>query len=197
MTKKVMILLSEGLDSSVMLMKLKQAGDVAAIFVDRGQSNLKSERSAVSKIVARANCHLDEIDITSWWSPVKGKIEMFDVPRNPIFALLASPFAMMQSCTEIAIGSTLDDANMGDSSAKFVEAFNRMIDVMELPKVPRMVAPLLDLKWNKTAVTGWAREHLGEEFINMTHSCWKQDPCGTCPACLARETALRESRVES
>jgi 7-cyano-7-deazaguanine synthase in queuosine biosynthesis len=32
-----------------------------------------------------------------------------------------------------------------------------------------------------------------DDFIAMTHSCWNREPCGTCPACVAREVALRDS----
>jgi hypothetical protein len=82
---------------------------IGAVGDARRQSNLKSERVVVRKVAACAECHLDEIDITSWWVPVMGKVEMLDVPRNAIFALLASPYATIQSCGEIAIGSTLQD----------------------------------------------------------------------------------------
>jgi 7-cyano-7-deazaguanine synthase in queuosine biosynthesis len=193
MSQKTLVLLSGGLDSSVMLMKLRETNEIAAIFFDRGQSNLKSERAAVRKVAARAKCHLDEIDIKLWWAATGGKVRMLDVPRNPIFALLASPFAIIQSCGEIAIGSTLVDAKTGDSNAEFVAAFNQLVKVMALKKMPRMIAPLLDLEWDKISVAGWARANLGEDFINMTHSCWKEIPCGTCPACVARAVALRDS----
>jgi 7-cyano-7-deazaguanine synthase in queuosine biosynthesis len=192
MSRKILVLLSGGLDSSVMLMKLREANEVAAVFFNRGQSNLKSEHAAVIEIVTRAECHLDEIDITSWWAATAGKVRMLDVPRNPIFALLASPFAIIQSCGEIAIGSTLDDANTGDSNAEFVGAFNHLVKVMGLKDMPQLVAPWLELGWSKRSVAGWARDNLGQNFINMTHSCWKEIPCGTCPACIAREAALRD-----
>lgn len=193
MRKKVLVLLSGGLDSSTMLMKLRETSDVAAIFFDRGQSNLKSEYVAVHKVAARAQCHLDEIDIQAWWAATASKVKMIDVPRNPIFGLLASPFAMIQKCDEIAIGSTTADAQTGDSNAEFVAAFNQLIKVMALKSMPRMIAPLLDLRWDKTSVVRWARENLEEDFINMTHSCWKEIPCGDCPACVARTIALRVS----
>ena len=95
MNPKILVLLSGGLDFSVLLMKLQETNPISAVFVDRGQSNINSERAAVYKIVAQANCHLDEIDVKSWWAPAKGRVQMLDVPRNPIFALLASPFAMI------------------------------------------------------------------------------------------------------
>ena len=66
---------------------------------------------------------------------------------------------------------------------------------MGLVKVPRLVAPLLDLGWKKTDVAKWARGRLGEDFIAKTHSCWNQDPCGKCPACLARKNALKNSAI--
>jgi 7-cyano-7-deazaguanine synthase in queuosine biosynthesis len=194
MSLKTLVLLSGGLDSAVMLMKLRETNDVAAIFFDRGQSNLKSERAAVHKVVECARCHLDEIDIRSWWAATGGQVRMLDVPRNPIFALLASPFAIIQNSSEIAIGSTLVDAKTGDSNADFVAAFNQLIKVMALTRLPRLIAPLLDLGWDKTAVARWAREKLDDKFIDMTHSCWKEVPCGSCPACIARAVALRDSK---
>jgi 7-cyano-7-deazaguanine synthase in queuosine biosynthesis len=193
MSRKTMILLSGGLDSSVMLMKLRATGEVAAVFFDRGQSNLESERISAQRVAERAGCRVDVIDIGPWWAATDGKIRMLDVPRNPIFALLASPFAVINGCGEIAIGSTLADVKTGDSNAEFVTAFNCMTQVMAIPKMPRLVAPLLDLGWDKTDVAKWARDNLGDEFIGMTHSCWKRKPCGTCPACIARATALRNS----
>jgi hypothetical protein len=35
---------------------------------------------------------------------------MMDVPRNAIFPLLATPYALLHQCGQIALGSTLDDA---------------------------------------------------------------------------------------
>lgn len=193
MAEKVMVMLSGGLDSSVMLMKLKRDGEVAAVFVDRGQKNVESERAAVHRIVRHAKCDLDEIDLKAWWTPADGKVSMIDVPRNAIFALIASPYAMMRNCRKIALGSTTTDAKTGDSNAGFVAAFNRLVEAMGLQKVPPIIAPFLDLGWNKTQLTRWGRENVGDEFIAMTHSCWNREPCGTCPACVAREVALRDS----
>jgi 7-cyano-7-deazaguanine synthase in queuosine biosynthesis len=194
MTKKTLALLSGGLDSSVLLMKIKEERAVTAVFVDRGQSNRNAEQASARKVAAHANCNLDEIDVSKWWSPVKGKVEMIDVPRNPLFALLASPFAVIHQCREIAIGSTTDDAKTGDSNEGFVAAFNRMVDVMGMTKVPRIVAPFLELRWAKTDVAKWAHENLGDEFIAMTHSCWRgDDPCGACAACIGRKLALKDA----
>jgi 7-cyano-7-deazaguanine synthase in queuosine biosynthesis len=194
MSRKILVLLSGGLDSSVMLMKLRETSEVAAIFFDRGQSNGRSERAAASKIAASyGKCHLDEIDIGTWWASTERKVSMIDVPRNAIFALLASPFAMIQGCDQIALGSTLADAKTGDSNKNFVAAFNQFVDVMKLERMPELIAPLLDLDWDKKSVATWARQKLGEEFIDLTHSCWKEIRCGKCPACVARADALGAS----
>ncbi len=194
MMKRTMVLLSGGLDSSVLLMKLKQAQDVSAIFIDRGQSNREAEQAAAIRVAEHAGCHLETINLSAWWAPLNGKIEMIDVPRNPIFALLASPFAMIGGCDEIAIGSNLDDAKTGDSNAGFVASFNGMVEAMGLRRMPQIVAPFLDLGWHKTDVANWGLQNLGEEFIAMTHSCWRSNtPCGGCAACIARMRALRDS----
>jgi len=198
MTKKTLALLSGGLDSSVMLMMIKKDRAVTAVFVDRGQSNRNAEQAAARKVAAHAECQLDEIDVRQWWTPVKGKVAMIDVPRNPLFALLASPFAAFRQCSEIAIGSIMDDAKTGDSNKGFVAAFNGMVDAMAMPKVPRMVAPFLDLGWTKPDVAKWAGANLGNGFIAMTHSCWRQDdPCGACSACISRAAALRDAAPEA
>jgi hypothetical protein len=138
-------------------------------------------------------------DLTSFYEHSGTDIGVaLDHPLSPAasrrtFALIASPYAMMRNCRKIALGSTTTDAKTGDSNAGFVTAFNRLVDAMGLQKVPPIVAPFLDLGWNKTQLTRWGRENIGDDFVAMTHSCWNREPCGTCPACVAREVALRDS----
>ena len=109
--------------------------------------------------------------------------------------LACSPFAIVQHCGQIALGSTKSDSKTADSNAGFVAAFNQLVAVMKLAKMPNLTAPLLDLGWDKTDAARWARDNLGDDLIATTHSCWKKDPCASCPACLTREAALRDSLV--
>jgi 7-cyano-7-deazaguanine synthase in queuosine biosynthesis len=62
----------------------------------------------------------------------------------------------------------------------------------------RLIAPFLREKTNKAGVARAALDLLGEQDVAKTWTCWtgKVQPCGECPACRSRQTALSEARQQ-
>jgi 7-cyano-7-deazaguanine synthase len=200
---KVLLLLSGGLDSSVLLNYLltEERAEVVALFFDRNQSNVAYEREAAERISREAGAEFEYASIRDWRSAISkfegpGKPDLIlAIPRNAIMVFLSTPFAAAHKCTKIALGISLDDATTEDSNAEFVAATNALLDVTG--QRARVVAPFLEREWKKEEIVRWAVERLGRDFIEKTRSCYKSspEPCGTCSACIKREVALEKVRT--
>lgn len=202
---RTLVLLSGGIDSSVMAAWLQVHGhELEAAFVDFGQGNLSAERPAAEKVWKHLSSKpLLYIDLTGWrqsWRDSNGKdrISMGSLARNPFLAMAAIPQARIYACAWIALGSTLDDATAPDCNSEFVAVMNELLITLRQPE--RLIAPwlALDRPWNKTDIVRWAfgQQHLGLEFIDLTHSCWRNKPggCGECQPCITRKRAIEEAK---
>jgi 7-cyano-7-deazaguanine synthase len=194
---KILLLFSGGLDSVTLAAKLKREGhEVSCLFIDRGQSNVDRERAAVEYFKARLEIAVRVTSLREWresWRRFDGVSDK-ELPRNAMFVLAALPFARELSVDEIALGCNLDDTAVPDGSPAFVDAVNQLLEATEQRE--RLVAPFLREGTSKAGVARAALNLLGEEDVAKTWSCWtgKVQPCGECPACRSRETALSEAR---
>jgi 7-cyano-7-deazaguanine synthase len=196
---KILLLFSGGLDSVTLAAKLKREGhDVWGLFIDRGQSNVERERDAVAYFKERLGMAVRETSLREWresWRRFDGVADK-ELPRNALFVFAALPFARELSVDEIALGSNLDDTAVPDGSPAFVDAVNQVLEATEQPE--RLIAPFLREKTNKAGVARAALALLGEQDVAKTWTCWtgKVQPCGECPACRSRQTALSEARQQ-
>lgn len=211
MKERGLLLLSGGLDSSVLLAHLRrQDVELKALFFDRDQGALQFERAAAERVSRQAGVKLDYVSIRDWRAAVKqfeahGSI-ILKVPRNAIMVLLASPFALAYNCQKIYIGSSMDDATTPDSNEKFIESINHLLATVELKtagdggvkKAVRVAAPFLELGYKKLEIMRWAFDQLGRDFVEQTRSCYEPtpEPCGVCSACIKRARALEAVLAE-
>jgi len=198
--QRALVLLSGGLDSSILLhyLALEKGLHVHAVQFNFGQTNWVAERPAAQRAVAvLENGMIDVIDLTAWRAPWHAHVSVGSIPRNATLALLAVPLARMHRCSIIAVGSTIEDAQMPDGQPDFYAALNAVLERSEAPE--RVSAVWLEEHMRKSDFVKWAlmQPHLGESFVRDTRSCWKPEDadraCGTCPACRARSRAFEES----
>ncbi len=204
-SRRSLVLLSGGLDSSVMAAWLQSHGHaIEAVYLDFGQGNYKREFPAAQRVWRHlGGGELSVIDLYEWRQSFRDKqkrdrVAFGSLPRNALLAFAAVPHARLHLCDWIAFGPTLDDEFAPDCNPEFIDRMNRLL--VTLRQRERLVAPWLakDDPWRKADVVRWAlqRKELGRAFIDMTWSCWnaKDRPCGECQPCRTRDKALKESQ---
>src|SRR5260370_21478954 len=101
----LMVLLSGGLDSSVLLrlLQFRQMGRLSPLFLEWGQRSLDRERVAAAEVCRSAGLTATYVDLMAWRSAFRPRVNMLDLPRNAIFLHAALPFAWAERCNRIAI----------------------------------------------------------------------------------------------
>jgi len=128
-----------------------------------------------------------------------GSVPTTYVPaRNTVLLALALGVAETRGCGAIVIGANrIDYSGYPDCRPAFLEAFGRLAAVATAAglegRVPRIVAPLLDLSKREIVELG---VRLGAPF-DVTLSCYDPSPegvpCGACDACGLRAKGFREA----
>lgn len=195
-----LVLMSGGMDSSVLLRWLQHEGPdrkFAGLFINWGQSAADRERASAERVAAGAIVPLEIVDVSSWRTGFRDRVDMLKVPRNSILIHLALPYAIASGCTSIELASTPEDREVPDSNEEFVGAINQFWG----PRWPdiRVSAPFLDAGWGKERIIRWADETLGPQFVDQTTSCWRSTPCSEtgrdwCTACIKRSLAIERAR---
>lgn len=216
---KAIILLSGGLDSTVMLAKaLQQGNECYALSFNYGQRH-KIELKAAENIAAFYDvphriimidpaCFDNSSLVTSLAVPKdrtaqqisSGGIPNTYVPaRNTLFLAYAVGQAEILEAQEIHVGFNAMDCNpYPDCRPEFVNAFQLVINIATKQGVegrpPRLITPLIDL--NKTEIF-----KLGFSLnapIDLSFSCYDPTiddrPCHHCDACILRNAALKANR---
>lgn len=212
---KAIILLSGGLDSTVMLaMALQQEMECIALSFDYGQRN-RAELLAAQKIalyygVAHQTITIDPAVFQG--SALLGRqqlaknrtiqdIDTQGIPntyvpaRNTLFLAYAMGLAEQQDADEIHLGANANDkACYPDCRPEFIQAFQGVLNVAtcrSAEKMPiQLKAPLL--YWNKTDIV---RQGIALKApLDLSLSCYDPmsdgQPCHTCDACVLRKMAF-------
>lgn len=214
---KAIILLSGGLDSTVILAQaVKQGRQCIALSFDYGQRH-KVELKSAEKIAAyyRVPHRILSIDPSSFANsalvssiavPKDRSIEEISnsgvpntyVPaRNTLFLSYAVCQAEILEAQEIYVGFNAMDRNpYPDCRPEYLEAFQSLINLATKQgiegRAPQLKAPLINLDKIGILKEGLA---LGAP-IHLTFSCY--DPssngaqCGHCDACMLREKAIQQ-----
>lgn len=185
---KITVLLSGGIDSAVCLYLARRAwSDVVAVSVDYSQPNSTELRFA-SRMAERAGVPWQLLSARAWtlegggayWGrPVVDGDPMITPHRNAVLIALA---AAATQPNEIWLGCNADDqADYPDCRPEFTEELGLALDLT-------INLPLCDLTKREVVETARA---LGVP-LEETLSCYRgQHPgCGTCNACVLRESAL-------
>jgi 7-cyano-7-deazaguanine synthase len=223
MTKKAIVLLSGGLDSTTVLAIAKNLGyEIYALSFFYGQrhsveldfaSEIAQKFQVKEHKIAEINLRIfghsaltDEIAVPKNRDMKNhDEIPVTYVPaRNTIFLSYALAYAEVVGAFDIFIGvNAIDYSNYPDCRREFISAFETMANLATAASVDSEVklkihAPLQEMDKKEIIETGMK---LGVDY-SMTYSCY--DPiiegdfvkaCGRCDSCLLRSDGFRRARI--
>ncbi|MFF2345087.1 7-cyano-7-deazaguanine synthase QueC [Pseudarthrobacter sp. NPDC058119] len=218
MTRKAIVLLSGGLDSTTVLAHAKSMGfDPYALSFRYGQRH--AVELAAAKRVAEAQgvadhvvCDIDlrvfggsaltsDVEVPKHLSvdQVEENIPVTYVPaRNTVFLSFALAYAEVVGATDIFIGvNALDYSGYPDCRPEFIKAFENMANLATRAGVEggaiTIHTPLMDKTKGEIVQMGLA---LGVDY-SLTSSCYDPDEsgrsCGHCDSCLLRLKGFAEA----
>lgn len=217
MSKKAVVLLSGGLDSTTTLaIAQSQDFDCYALSFDYGQKQ-KSELDAAKHIAELfsvveqriMSISLDDIGgsaLTDNAIEVPKFKESNEIPityvpaRNTIFLSYAIAWAEVLECQDIFIGvNALDYSGYPDCRAEYIDAFENMANLATKQGVEgqklSIHTPLIALHKAQIIKKGL---QLGVDYA-LTTSCYQADKngnaCGFCDACEYRKLGFKEAKI--
>ena len=217
MSKKAVVLISGGLDSTTCIAIAKDAGfEIAALTINYGQRH-KFELDAAKQVVNhyQINNHsMIDIDLSQFGGSAltddieipKGRNEedMSGIPvtyvpaRNTVFLSLALAWAETLQAFDIFIGvNALDYSGYPDCRPEYIASFEQTANLATKEGVTgntfKIHTPLIDMTKSKIINTGL---QLGVDY-GMTSTCYDPDkngnPCGKCDACFLRLKGFKKA----
>mgnify|MGYP001770626556 CR=1 FL=1 len=214
MDKRVLVLLSGGMDSATLLWLCKKEFDqVYAISFDYGQRHrvelrYAKELALMAKVKEHIVVEVPHYRYMKSSALIEGGPEVpsgeytqsvppTNVPmRNLVFLAIASSFADELEIDHIAIGVHALDTPYPDCRPEFISAVESAITAgssytAKTKKRIHIYAPFLGMTKTQIAKLG---VELGVPF-EKTYSCYRgtEPPCGECATCLQRKQALEEA----
>ena len=214
-SKKAVVLLSGGLDSSTVLFyALSKGFKVNVLIFNYGQRH-KKEISKAKKIAEIAGVSYQIVKLNIPWGGSvlldkesqlpkavlkRKKIPATYVPaRNIIFLSLALSYAEVISANEVFIGANaVDFSGYPDCRPAFIKAFQKAADTGTKSAVEgrriKISAPLINLSKKEIIKLGLK---LGVPF-EYTWSCYSggRVPCAKCDSCLIRAKGFKEAGLK-
>jgi len=217
---RALVLLSGGLDSSVLLHEVRRrlggAGDLHALSFDYGQKHARELEMARAQARAANAASHRVVDISFFKALTAGGSALTDasiavpdlaslsdaqlaqpptyVPnRNMVLLALAAAAAEAAGIADVFYGAQKQDRyGYWDCTPEFVERLNATL-ALNRGKPVRVQAPFADLSKADIVRLG---VRLNVDF-SLTWSCYRGVPpaCGTCPTCVERAAAFREAGV--
>ena len=213
-SNKALVLVSGGLDSSVVLSICKLKGyQIYAISFDYGQRHRQEIKAAqkLAKFLQLAEYHLIKVDLASWGGssltdleeeiPTAGLqenvIPSTYVPgRNTVFIAIGLSLAEAKAADHLVLGiNAMDYSGYPDCREDYLKAYQVLANLASKAgrsgHGAKLWAPLIH--WNKVKIVQEALR-LGIP-IQQTWSCYREGnrPCGICDSCRIRDTALRKA----
>lgn len=199
---KTVLLLSGGLDSTVLLAELLDNGaEVVAVSFDYGQTHGRRELRAARYVADYYRVPHRVIGMQSVILPsaLTGAVDIPEehaeqpdattVPgRNLIMLSIGAAIAASEGADSVAFGANLDDrAGYLDCRPEFIDAMNRAVSLGT--DGVRVIAPFNRMTKSQIVKLG---TELGAP-INESWSCYRggQWPCDKCGACQSRNEATR------
>jgi 7-cyano-7-deazaguanine synthase len=219
--KRVVVLLSGGLDSATVLALCRAENYAAyALSFRYGQRHEREIAAArrIAKSLGATEHRIAEIDLrlfggsalTADMEVPKARSEeemaagvpITYVPaRNTIFLSYALAWAEVLGATDIFLGvNAVDYSGYPDCRPEFIRAFEQLANLATRAGVEgarfEIHAPLLALSKAQIIQRG---SELGVDF-SLTHSCYDPTPegraCGACDSCQLRRKGFREAGLE-
>lgn len=219
MTRKAVVLLSGGLDSTTALYWAKKKGySPVALAVRYGQRHVR-ELKAARAVARAAGAPLHEVELALPWlagsSLTNKKLKLPELPlakigagaipstyvpgRNTLFLALAASLADAINASAIVIGANaLDYSGYPDCRPPFLNAFAKVAKLGTRRGAEggslKVLAPLLRL--DKKGIVRLAAK-VGAP-LSLTWSCYAggAQPCGKCDSCQLRAKGFREAGSE-
>ena len=217
MSKKAVILVSGGLDSTtVTAMAMKQGYDCYTLSFDYGQRH-RSELEATQRVSELMTVHQHKVvklDLGSIGGSAltdsaiavpeeeTAGIPVTYVPaRNTVFLSIALGWAEVLGADDIFIGvNAVDFSGYPDCRPEYIEAFERMANLATRAGVEgnrlTIHAPLIAMTKAEIIHTGLA---LGVDY-SATVSCYQADTsgaaCGKCESCRLRRQGFNQAGVK-
>lgn len=206
MTNPTLVILSGGLDSTVLAYYIARQGNLkGCVSVNYGQRHNRELECAAKTCnwlgvphhvldLHTLRNHLSASSLTSDQPVPEGHyaedtMKATVVPnRNMILISLAVGVAITQGCKQVAYGAHAGDhAIYPDCRPAFADALSRTIDLCDW-KPPVLVRPFIDI--TKAEIVGIGIRH-GVNFQH-THTCYNghEVACGKCGTCVERLEAF-------
>lgn len=211
MAKRAIVLLSGGLDSSMVLVQaLRDGCEVAALTVFYGQPAQAQEENAAGAVASRFGVERIRVytcdtlprptQLGTSAAADRGIISTAFVPgRNAVMLTIAAAHAAARwpdgKPFELWIGSCHDDiGGFPDCRKPFLEATANML-THALAREVSIVAPMLG--HTKAAMLRACRHDATMlEAARLSFSCYRGTRCGECKPCVLRAEAFREAGLE-
>lgn len=211
---KAVVLLSGGLDSTVLMYGLIERYEVWPLTINYGQRHVCEVTAARRVCEARGDWLLQRfqyVDLSSLSQAIKCALHGFgDIPvgpyasetidtcvspnRNMILLAIAAGYAMSIGAEHVAYAAHHNDAAVyADCRPKFVKSVGETIHLATDLKVA-LLAPFVG--WSKSSIVRFGKG-LNVPF-KWTYSCYNggANHCGVCPTCLDRRNAFEHAGVE-
>lgn len=211
--KKVLCIISGGMDSVTMLHHLKASGhDVCGISFNYGQRHKKEleyarsacesvgaswevcDLSNLTPLLARSALTNDEINVPHGHYAAESMKATVVPNRNMIMLAVATGYAITLECDAVAYGAHFGDhAIYPDCRKEFADALNEAIKLCDWQSL-ELIRPFVEIDKTEIARIGG---RLGIDY-SKTWSCYEgQDiHCGKCGTCIERREALRDAGVK-
>jgi 7-cyano-7-deazaguanine synthase len=217
MTKRAVVLVSGGLDSTTTLAMAREQGrECYALSVDYGQRH-RAELDA-ARLIAKSmgvvehrtlrvdlggigGSALTDPSIAVPESPQVGIPVTYVPARNTVMLSFALGWAEVLNAPEIFIGvNAVDYSGYPDCRPAFIAAFERVANLATKVAVEgvmsfKVVAPLIDLTKAQIIQRG---TELGVDYA-LTVSCYQADEagraCGRCDSCRLRREGFANARI--
>lgn len=194
--KKVLLLLSGGLDSTILLAHLVDAGyEVTTISYDYGQRHAERELAAATAIAGHFGVDNRRVPLASVFAgcALLGEGEIPEghatepdatvVPgRNLVFLAVGVSLAEELGAATVQIGAIQDDAAAYlDCRWEFIDALDYAVGwSTHIPGI-RIEAPFIEMSKVEVLQRGVALD----APLSLTWSCYRgqAEPCGQCGAC--------------
>lgn len=212
MSKRIMVVLSGGMDSATLLHLLQRQGhELRAISVNYNQRHRKELRCA-RRLCSNLAVPLIELDLSVLSLVMKGSSQSdpavavphgkYDEPsmkltvvpnRNMVLLAVACAAAISEGCEAVAYGAHAGDlAIYPDCRPEFVDAMQAAFQLCDWSKI-ELLAPFVGIHKGDIAKIG---VDLGVPYGD-TWTCYEggERPCGKCGSCTERAEAFEHAGV--
>lgn len=194
---KVTVLLSGGIDSSVLLALLKDQGiESSPIFIDYGQATAKREYKAATEISIKMGFELNKISIPDVSKITINQLTRPELSQNPFYPnrnllllTLGSIHAYENKHQGVVIGiiKAIGTIPFPDIQQEFFDRFTDLI-AQSLNYELAILTPFIEMSKEEVVAIG---KKLNVP-LELTYSCLANNdsPCGECESCVSRKEVL-------